>query len=210
MSESSARTPYKHAFETALTTLHQQDPHFAAAQTGTVFFQDEGRFLLESMGEKVHVTFETGDVTWARDGKELPLDWRLITINYLSRGDGRPLTGKLISYRELDGGHVFYPNLKEKVIDRLAATLGHKDKGEIEAHFRRFKGTPVEGCDVGAVFYLFPRFPVTVKLWLPDEEFPPSANILFDASAGGYLHTEDVAAAASIVGSLAGDKASFA
>ena len=210
MSESSARTPYKHAFETALTTLHQQDPHFAAAQTGTAFFQDEGRFLLESMGEKVHVTFETGDVTWARDGKELPLDWRLITINYLSRGDGRPLTGKLISYRELDGGHVFYPNLREKVIDRLAANLGHRNKEDILSHFRRFKGTPVEGCDVGAVFYLFPRFPVTVKLWLPDEEFPASANILFDSSAGGYLHTEDIAAAASIVGGLAGDKASFA
>lgn len=195
----SGRTPYRKAFEVALEKLRQQDPLFAAAHTGTGYDRDKGRFFFSSMGREVYVTYPGGEVRWAQNGGTLPLDWSLITLNYLSRGDGRPLTGHLISYRELEGGHVFFPNLKAKTIDRLAAEMSRKTPQEIATIFSRFKGTPVQGCDLGATFYLFPRFPVTVKLWLADEEFPMSANILFDKAAGGYLHTEDIAAAASIV-----------
>lgn len=195
----SGRTPYRKAFEVAMAKYRQQNPLFAAAHTGTGYDKENQRFYFASMGRQVWVTYPAGEVCWAEDGKKLPMDWRLITLNYLSRGDGRPLTGHLISYRELDGGHVFYPNLKAKTIDRLAAELGSKTEVEIKNILSHFQGTPVQGCDLGATFYLFPRFPVTVKLWLADDEFPLSANILFDAAAGGYLHTEDIAAAASIV-----------
>jgi hypothetical protein len=195
----SGRTPYRKAFEVALQKYRQQNPFFAATHTGTDYDELNGRFFFLSMGQEVFVTYPGGDVCWAGDGQQLPLGWRLITLNYLSRGDGRPLTGHLISYREMEGGKVFFPNLKAKTIDWLAAKLSSRTAAEIKNIFARFKGTPVEGCDLGATFYLFPRFPVTVKLWLADEEFPMSANILFDAAAGGYLHTEDIAAAASIV-----------
>ncbi len=199
MNDNSGRTPYREAFEVALQKYRQQNPFFAAAHTGTDYDEENGRFSFMSMGREVWVTYPGGDVRWARDGLELPLGWRLITLNYLTRGDGRPLTGHLISYRELEGGKVFFPNLKAKTIDSLAAELNSRTAAEIENIFSHFAGTPAQGCDLGATFYLFPRFPVTVKLWLADEEFPMSANILFDASAGGYLHTEDIAAAASIV-----------
>jgi len=36
-------------------------------------------------------------------------------------------------------------------------------------------------------------------LWEGDEEFPPSGNILFDASAGSHFATEDFAVLASVV-----------
>ncbi len=197
--KSGRRTAYRRAFEVALEKFRRQDPHFTAEHTGTRYDAERRRFVFDSMGKEVHVSYPAGDAGWAADGQTLPMDWHLITINYLSRGDGRPLTGRLISYRELDGGQVFFPNLKEKTIDRLAAVLGRKPAAHIKKVFGRYRGSPAGGCDLGATFNLFPRFPVTVKLWLADEEFPPSANILFDAAAGGYLHTEDVAAAASIV-----------
>jgi hypothetical protein len=198
--DNSGRTPYRKAFEVALEKYRQQNPFFAATHTGTRYDEDNCRFSFASMGQDLYVTYPGGDVCWARNGQELPLGWRLITLNYLSRGDGRPLTGQLISYRELEGGKVFFPNLKAKTIDWLAVELSSRTVTEIKKVFSRYEGTPVVGgCDLGATFYLFPRFPVTVKLWLPDEEFPMTANILFDAAAGGYLHTEDIAAAASIV-----------
>jgi hypothetical protein len=193
------RTAYRKAFEVALEKYRRQDPLFAARQTGTFYDGEKRCFTFESMGRETRVTFPGGEACWAGESTPLSMDWHLITINYLARGDGRPLTGRLISYRELDGGQVFFPNLKEKTIDRLGAVLGQKKPAEILRIFSLYKGQPVDGCDLGALFHLFPRFPVTIKLWLADEEFPPSANILFDAAAGGYLHTEDIAAAASIV-----------
>ncbi len=56
-----------------------------------------------------------------------------------------------------------------------------------------------EGADVCAVFHFLPRFPVTLKIWLQDDELAGSANFIFDANANHYLHTEDIAVAASII-----------
>jgi hypothetical protein len=47
--------------------------------------------------------------------------------------------------------------------------------------------------DLCMILRPFPRVPVGFVLWEGDEEFPPSANILYDASAPGYLPTEDYA-----------------
>ncbi len=200
MDDTGGRTTYTDAFRVSIAKLRRQDPEFAAKQTGVTYDKERGIFVIESLGKEIHITFPEGRVVFADSEKLLPRDWSLITLNYLSRGDGRPLTGKLISYRELDAGDVFYPNLKQKVIERLAKDFGSKKPAEIQDIFTKYKSTPAEGCDIGGVLHLFPRFPITVKLWLADEEFPPSANVLFDSSAGGYLHTEDVAAAAYIIG----------
>ena len=200
MDDTGGRTTYTDAFRLSIQKLRHQEPNFAAKQTGAIFDRERGIFIMESLGKEIHITFPEGKVFLGRQDKLLPRDWSLITLNYLSRGDGRPLTGELISYRELEAGDVFYPNLKQKVIERLAKELGTKKPERIREIFAQYKSTPAEGCDIGGVLHLFPRFPITVKLWLADEEFPPSANVLFDSSAGGYLHTEDVAAAAYIVG----------
>ncbi len=47
--------------------------------------------------------------------------------------------------------------------------------------------------DVSMVLRPFPRVPIVFVLWEGDEEFPPSASILYDASAPDYLPTEDYA-----------------
>ncbi|MBM4467033.1 MAG: DUF3786 domain-containing protein, partial [Chloroflexi bacterium] len=47
--------------------------------------------------------------------------------------------------------------------------------------------------DASFLFPMFPRLRLAVVLYLADEEFPASANVLFDAAAGHYLPTEDLA-----------------
>lgn len=49
-----------------------------------------------------------------------------------------------------------------------------------------------EGADICAKIPLFPRFSLTIKLWLGDDEIKGSANILFDISANHYLDTEAI------------------
>ena len=42
-------------------------------------------------------------------------------------------------------------------------------------------------------FGLCPRVPVTLVVWAGDDEFEPTAKILFDHSIPHYLTTEDIA-----------------
>ncbi|MDA8226817.1 MAG: DUF3786 domain-containing protein [Desulfitobacterium hafniense] len=68
-------------------------------------------------------------------------------------------------------------------INPLAKTLSHGPAGQIQQACLKFAARLEETADVCAIFDFLPRFPVTVKLWLKDEEVEGSANILFDASA---------------------------
>jgi hypothetical protein len=50
-----------------------------------------------------------------------------------------------------------------------------------------------------------PRVPLAAILWRGDDEFPPTGNLLFDASVTHYLPAEDmVVLAGTAVGRLCG------
>jgi hypothetical protein len=53
-------------------------------------------------------------------------------------------------------------------------------------------GEPVEIGDVSFVLRAFPYVPVQYVLWEGDDEFPPSVQLLFDASVDHYLALEDI------------------
>ncbi|MHB8157837.1 MAG: DUF3786 domain-containing protein [Desulfocucumaceae bacterium] len=61
------------------------------------------------------------------------------------------------------------------------------------------RGTIEGGADITCTIMAMPRFPIILRLWLPDDEMKGSANILFDSTANHYQHTEDVA----VMGELA-------
>ena len=54
-------------------------------------------------------------------------------------------------------------------------------------------GQPLDLADASFRFQAFPRLAVAVLLWAGDDEFPAQARVLFDAHAGHYLPTEDLA-----------------
>ena len=46
-------------------------------------------------------------------------------------------------------------------------------------------------ADLCAVFPFLPRYPVIVKMWFADEEFPASGKMLVSGGADHYLTIED-------------------
>ena len=57
----------------------------------------------------------------------------------------------------------------------------------------------MEEGDVGFLFRPFPKIPIRMILWQGDDEFPPEANILFDAGVAKILSAEDIAWLAGMV-----------
>ena len=54
-------------------------------------------------------------------------------------------------------------------------------------------------ADIAYRIPFLPQFPVTLKIWLPDEEFPASGRMLLDTSADHYLTIEDAVTVAEII-----------
>ncbi|HSW35252.1 MAG TPA: DUF3786 domain-containing protein [Candidatus Limnocylindrales bacterium] len=186
---------YQTAFDYALSVFRSLDPAIMASNSGTLFDYEQGVFTVPSFGQRLEVTYPEGKVSFAGTGYAPLLGWRLITINYLARSDGTSLTGHLISYRELENGTIYFKAFQRESIKPLTELMVKYPEGVIRETLHQMDGEISTGSDFTFVCWAMPRFPITIKLWRPDDELPGSANILFDSAANHYLHTEDIAAA---------------
>ncbi len=112
---------------------------------------------------------------------------KLLAVIYLARARAVPLDNRWVPYRELKDGLFYTKSFSDTVEDRLCRRFG----GDLEAMRRaatELGGRVVEQGDLGVVINTFPRLPLLFILWRGDEEFEPSARILFDASATNYLN----------------------
>lgn len=188
---------YRFAFQEALNRFKQRDPCDMAAKSGTDYRPETSSFIVRSFNREIEVGYPGGETVFSGTGMLPLMGWRLVIINYLVRAGGKPLQGQLITYKELENGLVFYANFYRNNIMTLSRHIKDLAPEKLGKAYRNLGAETREGADLSVVLPALPRFPITIKLWFPDDELPGSANILFDASANNYLHTEDISVISS-------------
>lgn len=183
---------YKPALEYAVKCFAEKDPLKMSENGGIIFDSKQSIIRIESLGQMLDVKYPEGDIVFSGSKHMPPWNWRWLILHYLSRADNTPITNKLISYRELENGSVNYPAILRKCIDPIVKKFSQEPADQIKAACLKLGASIEEGGDVCTKIHLFPKFPLTIKLWLGDEEFKGSANILFDVSANHYLDTEAI------------------
>jgi hypothetical protein len=102
------------------------------------------------------------------------------------KATGAAPAGKLVKPSGLPGGDIFFRGTHVLPLDALAKKYAHDREG----FFKRghaLGGRVVSYGDAALEFLPFPRIPVTVILWLADEEWDARADLLFDASSLQHL-----------------------
>lgn len=100
---------------------------------------------------------------------------------YLAAAKDIGLTGRLLKPESLKGGHHFFTGTHELPLRALAGKYGH-DRDAFLARARELGGRELGFGDASAELLPLPRVPVTLIVWLGDEEFPPRADLLLDSS----------------------------
>jgi hypothetical protein len=100
-------------------------------------------------------------------------------------------TGTLVKYKDIPGGYAYEDAFTKRAIEPIAEVFGEKPKELLRAA-NLLGGTNLAFGDASFEIPSLKGIPLTYILWVK-EEFPASANILYDASANGYLPTEDLA-----------------
>jgi hypothetical protein len=127
-------------------------------------------------------------------------DKALIVVHYLIGAMSIEPTGNLVSFRELQGGDVYWKAYEDRSINRLQDFFGERPEA-LHGAVRAMPHKKAPMGDVGYVLTALPKVPVTVAVWGSDDELPASANVLWDDTVKYYLHTEDVAVLGGIVAS---------
>ncbi len=209
--DSYARTPvgnYAGALAKGTSTFAAADPARMAALAGCSMAggratgAGSGTILLPCLGHLFEVEHPAGRVRFAGTDLEPNGTLLIVILNHLARADGAPLEGRPISYRELPAGEVFWRAFVRYSIEPLAGHFGTRAE-RLPVAARPLGGESIQTkADFSVRLPFFPRLPLIVQVSAADDELPGAANILFDASAPHYIHTEDAAAVGSYVGHL--------
>jgi hypothetical protein len=95
---------------------------------------------------------------------------------------------------------VYFDAFSRRAILPITKTFG-SDENMIRRVGERIGASECSYGDVSFTIDVFPKVPVTIILWIGDEEVACSSNMLFDASIKELLPTEDVAVIGGFVAS---------
>lgn len=130
----------------------------------------------------------------------LPLTMQALVVYHLVTADGFRLQNRWISFAELPGGLFYQQAFQGYTGNELVKIFGQNLDAFTQASLQAGGNVakPAIG-DAAFSYQVLPRVPLLLVYWLGDDEFPPSAKILFDASASHYLPTDVYAIAGSML-----------
>jgi hypothetical protein len=188
-------SPYYRAFEVACEALRSANIEERAGKSGAYFKKEsEGRCLIKLpfLSRYCLIHFPDITITYQDEEGDVPLWTKLIILHYIIQAEGRPVAGEWISFRQLSGGEVYYPAFEKRSQGPLLHFFTQR-ADLLEEAGCSLGGTKAPVGDRGVILTALPRIPMAFLFWNGDEELPPEARILFDASVPAYLSTEDAA-----------------
>ena len=173
-------------------------------RTKTVFDEEAEAYLLRSFGTDFHVN-PCEMLIACPSGRgaiflgKLKDFFRLSVLWYMANAKDIPPTGRLIRPVDVKGGHRFTTGTHVLPLDVIAEKFGRDREGFIRKG-REYGAEVLEGYgDAYLRFYPLPRVPVTMILWLEDEEFPQRVDLFFDSTCEYQLALSDIIWAVAMI-----------
>ncbi len=138
------------------------------------------------------VTHPGGEAVVQTTGKPAHVTIAIVLMHYLLTADGTPPADRWLAFRDLPDGMFYAQAFAGHAEGEIARKFGADVPGFRQAA-ASLGGQPLALADASFRFQALPRLAVAVLLWAGDDEFPAQARVLFDAHAGHYLPTEDLA-----------------
>lgn len=190
--ELSKQKNYQQSFDLACVSIKGMDLEERAKKAGADYQKgEEGeKIIIHFFSEPYSIQFPQIEF-YSPSKKVVSLVTRILLLHYLICADGNPLTGKWVAYKDIPGGLLYAGVFARRVTEPLQRKFGKSAKSFKETGIKS-GGEPAEVGDASFILHAFPYVPLQYVLWEGDEEFPPSVQLLFDASVDHYLSLEDI------------------
>jgi len=195
------------SYDMHLDKYRKINPKEASERTCLEFDSGKSHFKLTCLGYELYAEYPEFRLTPA-DAQNCPkilcdFQMRILTMLVLTAGVSAPQTGAFKAYRELPWGELYDTNFNGRCIKRFAFGFGFKPEAfEKAAEKLGGKKLDSKSSSLGDIAFDFPFLGgITCRfiLWTPDEEFPPSAQILFSDNSALMYNAEDLAAVGDVI-----------
>lgn len=185
----------ENAYRAACENLAQLDIKEQCRKSGTQYDADFNRVIVRVIVEYLNrpylVVLPHCEISLKESEEQIPTRDKVLILHYLSLAKGTPLTGKLITYKQVPGGTPYFARFSQLAVEPLLSHFGDNPELLIPAA-QRLGAKKITRGDAAVVINAFSRVPVTIVLQAGDEEFPPTASIMFDSTIPDYLPSEDI------------------
>ncbi len=167
-------------------------------KSGARYIQNENTINIDYLNRAYRISLPEGEISLVDSSEVVPVRDKILILHYFTRARGTPLSGRLITYKELQEGINYYPTFFKRAIEPIISNF--KDRPEkLPETAKIIGGRKSDYGDIAVTVDAFPCVPLTIVLWRGDKEFPPDGNIMFDSTVGDYLPTEDITILCEII-----------
>jgi hypothetical protein len=163
-------------------------------------------YTVRSFGIDLAVSPEARTITSSDPRSTLFLDrykdfFRLSVLWYLTSAKDIPATGRLIRPIDVKGGQRFFSGTHVLPLDQIAERFG-RDRVSFAAQGLKFGAEIAAFGDAAVRLYPLPRVPVTIILYLQDDEYPSRVTLFFDSTVDFQLSLSDIVWSVSMMATL--------
>jgi hypothetical protein len=194
-------------FEYYLEKYQRLNPEEAAQRLNILYDGMTQKFRFHFMGHTYEAAYpefriQVLDKEEAEKEKDLLLNnlpAQTFILRYLLEGQYVQSSGKYMTFREVPTyGELYIQPFTGRCIKRLTYGFGYKLK-EFEAAMQKIPGAvKLKMGDVSYEFELIDGYRMQFIFWEGDEEFPPSAQILYSDNFQFGFHAEDMVVAGDL------------
>lgn len=164
------------------------DPQEAAARTGTPF--ENGAFCLTLLGHPYCITHPEFSISGEGGTALKSLPAQTFLMRWLLEGKQTAGSRDFLTFREMPWGELYIQPFTGRVLKRAAFSFGTRLEA-FRAACTAMGGLPLQAGDAGFEFTLLGNYRLLMLLWAGDDEFPPSAQLLYSANFVDGFAAED-------------------
>ena len=172
------------------------DPQDAVSRLGVKW--DGKEFYVNLLDREFAISHPDYAIRALDDGPLPPLPTQTFLLRYLLECKQAPWRGEWKTFREMPWGEMYIKPYTGRVLTRAAFTFGFK-MAKFAAACEKLGGRKLPHGDAGYEFDVFGPFKMQILMWAPDEEFPPSAQVIYSENFADCVAAEDRVVAGDIL-----------
>ena len=191
-------------FEYYLEKYEKLDPKEVSVRCNIPYDEEKREFLVRLMGFEYGISFPEFEISPKTDDPDAFLIMmsnipsRTFVMRFLIEGKCAMRTGKYITFREVPTyGELYLQPFTGRCISRLTYGFGYK-LPKFKAAMEKLGATPIKMGDVAYEFEVINNYHMRFIFWEADDEFPPSAQILYEDNFLNGFYAEDMVVAGDI------------
>ena len=192
--------------EKAWETLAGLRPRDVCAGADAGFDEASRAYTIRSFGIEFLVSLGDRTITSSDPRSSLFLErykdfFRLAVLWYMTSAKDLPASGRLIRPLDVKGGQRFFSGTHLLPLDHVEQRFGRDKMAFIERGLQ-FGAEIAKAGDAALRLYPLPRVPVTVILWLQDEEYAARATLFFDSTVDFQISLSDIVWSVAMLATL--------